>query len=114
VGLFSRVFSSSQQRDLHRTLANARRKTDKEFGPVGRLGSEVIGAATHCRDAVKPLLTFAEEKERMQSEIFIFYEFLYFFMHVTNRCAYRVLTEVEMDKVHEYLGPLVSSIPIDA
>jgi hypothetical protein len=114
VSLFSRFFGSSQKRELYRIFENARRQTDKEFGPVGRLGSEIIAASTHCRDQVKPLLTSSDEKERVQSEIFIFYEFIYFFLHLTNRYAHKVLSSEEMSKLHEYLGPLVSSVAIDA
>lgn len=114
MSLFSRFFGSSQKRELHRIFENARRQTDKEFGPVGRLGSEIIAASTHCRDYVKPLLTSLDEKERTQSEIFIFYEFLYFFLHLTNRHAHIILSAAEIGKLHEYLGPLISSVAIDA
>jgi hypothetical protein len=114
MSIFSRLFSNPERRQLEQAFLKARKQTDKEFSPVARLGTAIIAASTNCRDSVKLFLVSLEEKERMQREIFIFYEFLYFFMHLTNRHAFKELTSAEMEKLHEYLGPLVSSVAIDA
>ena len=44
----------------------------------------------------------------------IFYEFIYFYMHMTMRYASSVMNEEQMKKLQEYLGPVIVSTSIDS
>ena len=69
----------------------------------------IVQAATNCRDATKGLIQASTEKDRIEREIYIFYEFIDSFMHMTLREAFVALNTIQMEKLQGYLGPLISS-----
>jgi hypothetical protein len=81
---------------------------------VGEIGMAIIQASVNCRDAVKQLIKVPTEKERQKREIFIFYEFIYFYMHLTLRQAFGNLTKERLQKLQGFLGPMISSVAIDS
>jgi hypothetical protein len=87
---------------------------EKEYSPTAKIGIAIICAAEHCRDRAKVFIAPQSEEEGQQREIVTFYEFLYFFMHMSNRQAFRTLTEAHIEKLHSSLGPLISAVAIDA
>jgi hypothetical protein len=50
----------------------------------------------------------------LEREAFVFYEFIYFFMHLTMRHASTQLAESQLRTLQRYLGPLISSVAIDS
>jgi hypothetical protein len=114
MAFFSKLFGSSRNRELDRLLSDAKKQVDREYGPMGKVGSAVIRAATNCRDAVKNEIEADTEKKRKELEIFIFYEFIYFFMHMAMRASAVQLTDSQILKLQSYLGPLVSAVAIDS
>jgi hypothetical protein len=56
--------------------------------PFGALGFAIIRAANQCRERMKPLLPPAKTKQdAIAREMYLLYEYLYFFMHMMNRTA---------------------------
>ena len=102
------------EREIKRQPAEIEKQVQAETRPLGDIGLAIMQAATSCRDAAKPLIQAPSEKDRIQREIYIFYEFIYFFMHITKRQAFAVLSAPRMEKLQGYLDPLISSTAIDS
>jgi hypothetical protein len=112
--LFSKLFGTSKQREIKKLLAETHERVQEEYRPMGELGKAIIQSSVNCRDAVKKLINMPSEKERQEREIFVFYEFIYFYMHLTMRQAFGSLTKEQIQKLQGYLGPLISSVAIDS
>jgi len=111
--IFSKLFGSSRQREIKKMLAVSHKQVQEEYKPLEELGEAIIQASVNCRDAVKELINTPSEKDRQQREIFVFYEFIYFYIHLTLRQAFGILTKEQTQKLQDYLGPLISSVAID-
>ncbi len=112
--IFSKLFGSSKEREIKKLLTETQKRVEKEYGPAGKVGLAIIQASTNCRDAIKELVDAPTEKERLEREVYVFYEFVYFYMHLTMRHAFVQLTEPQIRKLQSYLGPLISSVAIDS
>lgn len=112
--IFSKLFGSSKEREIKKLFAEIQKSVAKEVKPLSEVGRAIIKASANSRDAVKELIDAPTEKERLEREIFIFYEFIYFYMHLTMRHAFARLTEPEIRKLQSYLAPLMSSVAIDS
>ena len=110
----SKLFGSSKQREIKKMLAETHKQVQEEYKPLGELGKAIIQASVNCRDAVKRLINMPSEKERQQREIFVFYEFIYFYIHLALRQAFGNLTKEQTQKLQDYLGPLISSVAINS
>ena len=99
MGMFSRIFSSPEK---------------PKTNPVGDVGVAIIKAAHTCTQALKSKLNFSDAKEKQQTEAYVFFEFIYFFMHLTMRSAFSLLTEQQITGLQGYLGPLISSTAVDS
>jgi len=114
MAIFSKLFGNSKQREIKRMLTETQKQVQEEYKPLGEVGKAIIQASVNCRDATKKLIDMPSEKERQQREIFIFYEFIYFYLHLTLRQAFGILTKEQTKKLQDYLGPLISSVAIDS
>ncbi len=114
MSFLSKILGSSREREIRKLLAETQKQVEKKCKPFERVGLAIIQASTNCRDAVKELIVAPTEKERLEHEIWIFYEFVYFFMHMTMRQAFVQLTAPQMRELQSYLGPLISSVAIDS
>jgi hypothetical protein len=102
------------ERELKRRLSEIEERVKQEQKPLGAIGLAIVQASTNARDQAKPMIKAPDEKERIQREIYIFYEFIYFFMHMTMRQAFAALTAARLEELQAYLGPLISSVAIDS
>lgn len=93
---------------------NAKLREQLLIQKVGLVGLAIVKASQACSEMLKPMLNIADEKEKQQAEIYVFYEFIYFFMHLTMRSAFSQLTEQQIARLQDFLGPLVSSTAIDS
>jgi hypothetical protein len=114
MSIFSKFFGNSKEYEIKKLLYETQRQVEKEYKPMGDIGRAIIQASVNCRDAVEALIEVPTEKDRQEREIFMFYEFIYFYMHLTMRHAFVQLTEAQTKKLQNYLGPLLSSIAIDS
>ncbi len=112
--IFSHLFASSKEREIKKLLTETQKRVEKEYKPLGEVGRAIIQASTNCRDAVKELIDAPTEKDRLEREVYVFYEFVYFYMHLTMRDAFVQLAEPQIRKLQSYLGPLISSVAIDS
>ena len=114
MAFFSKLFGSSKQSEFKRKLTETQKHVQEEYKPLGALGKAIIQASVNCRDGVKKLIDMPTDKERQQREIFIFYEFIYFYLHLTLRQAFGNLTKEQTYRLQDYLGTLISSVAIDS
>jgi hypothetical protein len=112
--IFSKLFGSSKRREVKNIFAETNKQVQEEYKPLGELGKAIIQASVNCHDVAKRLINAPSEKERQQREIFVFYEFIYFYIHLTLRHAFGNLTKEQTQKLQDYLGPLISSVAIDS
>jgi hypothetical protein len=106
-------FGKSKERNSKRLLTELQTQTEQEFGPLAELGRLVVAASVNCLDSAKRLIRAGTEEERKEREILIFYECLYFYMHLTMRASFAVqLTRAQIEKLQGFLGPVLSSTAI--
>ena len=86
-----------------------REDAEKRTQPISFLGNAIFESAVVCAEAIRPQIDFPSERERERQWVFILHEFVYFFMHMTNRAAYRVLGQNSRTRLQEELG---ASIPV--
>lgn len=76
--------------------------------PFRALGLAIIQAADQCRERMKPFDT-------TDIEMYVFYEFLYFFMHMTDRAAdSQGFTNEQIEKLQQGVYPDVITAAIDS
>lgn len=114
MSIFSKLFGISKEYEPKKLPSEIHRQVEKEYKPMGELGRAIIIASANCRDVVKELIEAPTGKKRQEKEIVIFYEFIYFYTHLTMRHAFGNLTETQTKELQSYLGPLISSVAIDS
>lgn len=72
-------FRSKDARRLTKLLKEARSNVDREYGPISKVGMEIVRAANESKERTKYLIQIVEEKGRLEREIHLFFEALYFF-----------------------------------
>ncbi len=72
--------------------------------PIFRLAGAIITSACSCAEALRPFMSFQTEKENRNNWFYVVFEFLYFFMHLTNRCAHGILGP-DKAALQEWVGP---------
>jgi len=82
--------------------------------PLANIGMAIIKAADYCFKEMKPFIDADDEKRRQELEIYLFYEFIYFFMHMTMRSAFGRLSEPQIKKLQGYLGPIIVGTAINS
>lgn len=111
---FSRLFGNYKEFEVKKLLAETNKQVENEYRPISEIGKAIIEASVNCRDTIKNIIKIPHEKEQQEREILIFYEFIYFYMHLTLRHAFGKLSQTQMQKMQEYLGPLISSVAIES
>jgi len=78
-----------------------------EVPPVGDLARRIVQASLSDAEALKSSIHVTNDKDHTQRWFAVVCEFLYFFMHLTNRFAYRELGHEQRCKVQDQLYPLI-------
>jgi|SRR5580765_649558 len=78
-----------------------------EVPPVGDLARRIVQASLSDAEALKSSIHEANDKDHTLRWFAVVCEFLYFFMHLTNRFAYRELGHEQRRKVQDQLYPLI-------
>ena len=82
--------------------------------PLRELGLAIVKASVDCLNGIKPLIEVPSWIERQKAEIFAFYEFLYFLLHMTMRNASAVMSEHEIKHLQQQLGHLIVATAVDS
>ena len=110
------MFSSgnSQKREVEKLFEKAKSDTERQLDPMNKVALAILQASTNSRDNAKQWIQAATEKERMEKEILVFFEFIYFFTHVTVREAVTSLSTEQKQKLLEYLECMIPPVAIDS
>jgi len=111
---FPNPFRNKREKLVEGIIRDAEEKVEREYGPIGKLGSAIIAAATNSRDHTKKYIIIADEKKRLEREVFLFYEHVYFFTHLSLRECFAGLSSDKLGKVHLYLEDMIPSVAIDS
>jgi hypothetical protein len=112
LSIFSRFFRNTDERKFEQIADRARSDATRQLGPLNDIGLAIVRAATNCRDGVGSFVESKGQEERDKSQMFAFFEFMYFFMHLTMRAATTVMTEPEIKVLQRHLGPFMASVAV--
>jgi len=79
----------------------------KDKFAIGELSNVIFKNSLDCAEALKNYLNDSTEKERQEKWIYVLFEFIYFFMHMTNRIAFGKLGNERRIKLQNELAPLI-------
>ena len=119
MSIFSEFFRDplKQARQTERVVQQSERKVQAQLKPLGDVGLVIVQGAHNCTQQMKPKFKVPEGANETSPEnypeIWVFYEFLYFFMHMTMRHASAKLREDQIQRLQDFLGPLISSTAVD-
>lgn len=111
--LMEEAFDSPKEHEAKKYFDELLLKVEKKYKPIGEVGWAIVRASSNCRDAFKRQIQAATEKERLEHEMCTFYEFIYFYMHIMLRHAEVQLTEPQIEKLQNFLGPLISKVVVN-
>jgi hypothetical protein len=112
--LFDRILGAPEERRAKNLLKKAEAATYEVFGPLGDLGLGIVKAAWDSYRDFARVLDFSVEGKPTEQQMLVFYELLYFFIHLTMRTAVaHGLTETQISKLQDFLGPQLSRTAVD-
>lgn len=101
---------------LQKVFSKANRVAELQSHPLEELSSALLTAVIRCRDAVisSGLIQAPSEKERKRAEVFIFWEFVFFFWWIMANCfAPDRLTESHRARVNKWFDDMLVPLSID-
>jgi hypothetical protein len=114
MSFFSKLFGSkNKQKAKHafeETLIEIRRTTK----PMEDIGTAIIKASSDCYQQIESNINAANEKDKMEAQFLVLYEYIYFFMHLTMRTASTYMTEQQIKHLQGFLGPLISATAVES
>lgn len=114
MSMLGRIFGTPEERKAKDLLKKAKAETSEVYGPVNNLSLGIVRAVWDSYQDLATVLEFSVEGQPTEQQILVFYELLYFFIHVTIRTAVaHGLTETQISKLQDYLGPLLSQTAVD-
>jgi hypothetical protein len=113
MSIFAKLFRSPDERQVDRILEKSGEDATRMLAPLSALSGAIILASQKCRDGVKPWIVASDEKDRHMMECFAFYEFVYFFLHLTIRLAFVAMTATERQYIGKCLFKVVGSVCVD-
>ena len=114
IELFFNKTEVKEEESIQKIISANQIKIDKEYKPLGDISLAIIKSAHNCFETIKQLIETTNNKEKQELEIYLFYELIYFFMHLTNRIAFLELNSQQIRKLQEYIGPIITETAIDS
>lgn len=100
--------------EAEQIMRSAKSDTQRVFRPLGAICTAIIQASTNCRDLAKTLITGEDATERQEKEIYAFFEFIYFFMHMTLRKVHGRIPPSKLRLLQDFLLAIVPGTAIDS
>ncbi len=114
MNLFSTLFGTPTEKDLKRKFKDIQKETEQRMRPLGNIGMAIIKASDYCSTEMKAFIDDDNNTRRQEKEVYLLYEFVYFFMHMTMRYAFGRLSEPQIGKLQGSLGPIIVGTAIDS
>jgi hypothetical protein len=106
LGLFSKIFGGPERR-----LNKMFREAEKKVAPLQELGRAIVVASARCAEQMQKFIK--DDTEIVYRKLYVHFEFIYFFMHLTNRTAFRVLGHERRVRLQQDLGPAMANGTIE-
>ena len=101
-------------REAKRLLKEAEAHTAAVYGPLGKLGQAIVGAAWESYQRLAEHSGFSLGETPSERQIRLFYELLFFFSHLALRAAVAGgLDGPRVEKLQNCLGPLIAGTAVD-
>lgn len=113
MSIFSRK-SKTIKNQVEKIIEDSNKQTEKEFGPLRDVIFAITKAVVESREGIKPMIENPDDDKRLLTEVYIFNELVLFFMHLTVRQASGLMSQHEMNRLQEYVGPMVADVTIDS
>ncbi|HEY5174790.1 MAG TPA: hypothetical protein VII95_04405 [Terriglobales bacterium] len=114
MSMLDRIFGTPEERKVEGILKKVEAETSEVYGPLGNLSLGIVKATWDSYQDVARGLGFSVEGQPTEQQMLIFYELLYFFIHLTIRTAIADgLTKTQMFKLHDYLNLSLSQTAAD-
>jgi hypothetical protein len=83
---------------------------------VNKFGKSIIDTAHYCAESFKEELeqNLPTEKERHEKYCYIYFEFLYFIMHLTNRLLFGMVSHEALVRFNNFIGPLLVNVAVES
>lgn len=83
---------------------------------VNKLAKTILNAANYCAESLKKELksNLYDKKERDEKYIHIYFEFIYFFMHLTNRIVFNIAGNDVRSRFTAYFGNFMAELSIES
>jgi hypothetical protein len=114
MSLFNNTFGSRPKEILKEKRQPTLKDIEKAYTPCKKIGSQILGASNECYQIIKSDINITNEKQKKFAEIMIFYEFIFFYIHVTMKYASIVMTKEQLIKLWQYLTPFFVSAAVEA
>jgi hypothetical protein len=114
MGIFSRLFRSAVSSKEKDSASPSKSDAQQMLQFLEEISLAILGGSQTCAEQTNASAGDHIEKEVSESKVLVFYEYLYFFLHMTMREAYSQLTKQQLGRLQSQLGPLVSSIAVDS
>jgi len=79
---------------------------------INEISKAIITASLVGSECVKPLIKLSDEEKKF-AEVYVIYEFLYFFVHIAMRSAVSLLTSEQIKKLQDLLGPVIVATTVN-
>jgi len=114
MSILDRIFGTPEERKANGLLKKVKAETSEVYGPLSNLGLGIVRAAWDSYQDLAKVLELSVGGQPTKQQMLLFYELLYFFIHVTIRTAVgHGLTEAQISKIQDYLGPQLSRTAVD-
>lgn len=110
MGIFSKKPPSPEAQKAEEILARVQR----ENKPIFELGMAIASVAMQGGQAMRSKIVADSEDKANEQFIYVCYEFLYFFIHLTDRIAFQKLGPERRSKLMDALDPLIVGPSVDA
>ena len=100
---------------LHRLFGNDFRdeNSNAKFELYNVLCKSIIEASWNCYLTVKDEIEIQDTDEAQTLRVSIYFEYLNFYMHLTNRLAHFKLNHIQHNSMQKYVGEFISEIAIN-
>jgi hypothetical protein len=111
VAFFGKKTASERAREV---LRESRRLTEARLTPFHRIIKGIIHATEECRKRITPFIRRDTELDRQKCSALVSNEFLFFFLHMTDRIAFSSLGADRANKLREIILPEIFGITVDS
>jgi hypothetical protein len=113
MGLFDKFFRKSAEKEFENRMKVIEKGVEAAYSPCKKILEEIVKASYDCANLLKENLAIEDDQEKQLSHSKTFYEFLYFYTHITLRWSSSIMEEGQFRKMHAFIGPVIVDTATD-